>query len=171
MEISEKDIEYLSYMERTDLFYRAMPKDITDEKKLIYGQLVQFGKKLYIVNYENWKRRGATPFGSPAGAMGIYFGEYAIEVDPLTVQRYTGVYAKNLNSARIPLFVGDYITQNIEGETCLFRIELDLFEGVFKAAAKVRLPLPRKEIEDVLIIGNYWDDHDKWERRLWTGAK
>ena len=33
MEISEKDIEYLKYMERTDLFYRAMPKDITDEKK------------------------------------------------------------------------------------------------------------------------------------------
>lgn len=55
MEISEKDIEYLSYMERTDLFYRAMPKDITDETTLIYGQLVQFGKKLYIVNYENWK--------------------------------------------------------------------------------------------------------------------
>lgn len=128
-------------------------------------------KKLYIVNYENWKKRGAIPFGSPAGAMGIYFGEYASEVDPLTVQRFIGVYAKNLNSARIPLFVGDYITQNIEGETCLFRIELDLFEGVFKAAAKVRLPLPRKEIEDVLIIGNYWDDHDKWERRLWTGAK
>ena len=57
MEISEKDIEYLSYMERTDLFYRAMPKDITDETTLIYGQLVQFGKKLYIVNYENWKKR------------------------------------------------------------------------------------------------------------------
>lgn len=103
--------------------------------------------------------------------MGIYFGEYAIEVDPLTVQRYTGVYAKNLNSARIPLFVGDYVTQNIEGETCLFRIEVDLFEGVFKAAAKVRLPLPRKEIEDVIIVGNYWDDYDTWERRLWTGAK
>ena len=111
MEISEKDIEYLSYMERTGLFYRAMPKDITDETTLIYGQLVQFGKKLYIVNYENWKKRGAIPFGSPAGAMGIYFGEYAIEVDPLTVQRFIGVYAKNLNSARIPLFVGDYITQ------------------------------------------------------------
>lgn len=48
MEISEKDIEYLSYMERTDLFYRAMPKDITDETTLIYGQLVQFGKNCIL---------------------------------------------------------------------------------------------------------------------------
>lgn len=157
-------------MERTDLFYRAMPKDITDEKILSMASWYSLAKTVYC-KLRKLEKRGAIPFGSPAGAMGIYFGEYAIEVDPLTVQRFIGVYAKNLNSARIPLFVGDYITQNIEGETCLFRIELDLFEGVFKAAAKVRLPLPRKEIEDVLIIGNYWDDHDKWERRLWTGAK
>lgn len=171
MEISEKDIEYLRYMERTDLFYRAMPKDITDEKNLIYGQLVQFGKKLYIVNYENWKKRGAIPFGSPTGAMGIYFGEYAIEVDQLTIQRYTGIYAKNLNSVRIPLFSGDYISQMIDGETCVFRVGVDMIEGVYKAMDKGRLQFLRKEFEDVLIIGNYWDDYDKWERRLWTGAK
>lgn len=59
MEISEKDIEYLKYMERTDLFYRAMPKDITDEKNLIYGQLVQFGKKTVYCKLRRLEKAGS----------------------------------------------------------------------------------------------------------------
>lgn len=48
MEISEKDIEYLKYMERTDLFYRAMPKDITDEKNLSMASWYSLAKNCIL---------------------------------------------------------------------------------------------------------------------------
>lgn len=60
MEISEKDIEYLKYMERTDLFYRAMPKDITDEKILSMASWYSLAKTVYCKLRKLEKARGDT---------------------------------------------------------------------------------------------------------------